>query len=395
MNIDPTTNNLYIADVGQNAHEEVDEYVYTMGNLQLVNFGWPWKEGNFNYSSCSGGNPGGLIDPIVDVPQSQGWGSIMSGPRYRSLGGPYDFGMSYDGSVFYSDYFSGQLRRLVQSGSNWIPAPAVPGQPSATNWATGFSALTSFQQGPDGALYLTQHSSTYSWSGGTLKRIRVLGPVNTVNSVSGDGQVGIAQESFAQPLVVQVLDPMGSPLAGGSVNFSVTGPATLGTTNPVIADASGFAQTTVAATNFGGAVTVTAMTPGAGASATFNLYARNLGIVAGPTFVLVQVQNQSTAAPPTVPYAILISIPGIPPLATPIGPICTDPFNPVTLVLEDSIGLFNFVSLSGTGAVGNPGLVKLYNIPLNSLLGVTLSFQAVGLDPVEGLVRTDCETFAF
>ena len=44
--IDGATGNLYIGDVGQNAVEEYDEYVYaTSGPLTLVNYGWPWQIG--------------------------------------------------------------------------------------------------------------------------------------------------------------------------------------------------------------------------------------------------------------------------------------------------------------------------------------------------------------
>jgi len=60
-------------------------------------------------------------------------------------------------------------------------------------------------------------------------------------------------------------------------------------------------------------------------------------------------------------------------------------------VIEDSIGIFNFVTLSGTGAIGNPNITKLYTLPTGALLGVTLWFQGIGLDPVTGPIRTNCE----
>jgi hypothetical protein len=78
-------------------------------------------------------------------------------------------------------------------------------------------------------------------------------------------------------------------------------------------------------------------------------------------------------------------------MPTPIGPICTDPFNPLTFVLEDSIGAFGFASLSGTGAIGTPQLSKLYTVPAGALTGVTLWFQGVGWDPFTGPFRTNCE----
>jgi glucose/arabinose dehydrogenase len=171
MTIDPVTNNLYIGDVGQNAHEEYTEYVYQQGGLQLVNFGWPWREGNFAYSTCTGTQPPGLVPPLVDIPQTQGWLSVMGGPRYRNRGGQFDFGPSYEGKAFYGDYFAGQIRMLQNAGGTWSPAPAVTGQPTPTNWAQGIVGLVSYDVGPDGALYLLQHPTTYATAGGFLKRI--------------------------------------------------------------------------------------------------------------------------------------------------------------------------------------------------------------------------------
>ena len=103
MEIDQLTGSLYIGDVGQNAVEEVDEYAYpSVGNLPLVNFGWPWREGNQAYQTCAGTQPA-ATNPIAAVPQAgSGWLAAMSGPRYRNqTGGQFNFGASYDGSWFY------------------------------------------------------------------------------------------------------------------------------------------------------------------------------------------------------------------------------------------------------------------------------------------------------
>jgi len=67
--------------------------------------------------------------------------------------------------------------------------------------------------------------------------------------------------------------------------------------------------------------------------------------------LVLQVTNTTTAIPANVPFIIMCSAPGITPLPTPIGRSAPDPFNPLTFVIEDSIGIFNFVTLSGTGAI--------------------------------------------
>lgn len=393
MTVDPNTGNLYIGDVGQSAREEYSEYVYNTGGLTLVNFGWPWMEGNGTLQTCGGTMPAGLTPPIVDVVRAQSWISIMGGPRYRNRGGQWDFGPGYEGNAFYSDYYAGELRMLTRSGGSWIPAPAVPGQPNATNWGTGFAGLVSYDVGPDGAIYMCQHAGTGVQTGGTFKRLRPLGPVPSVALVSGSGQAGPAAEAFAQPVVFQVNNAQGQPLAGGTVNLSLTGSATLSTTNPVIADATGRAQTVVTAGPLGGTIRITATTPGGlTAGVTAELFARRMALTRAGGILVVQVQNTTTApAPAQVPMLMMCSIPGINPLQTAFGPVCTNPYDPWTFPIEDSIGVYAFYSLSGTGAIGTPSLTKLYNIPSTALVGTTLWFQSVGLDPVTGLWRTNCE----
>lgn len=396
MEIDQLTGNLYIGDVGQNAVEEYDEYVYpTSGPLPLVNYGWPWREGNNSYSSCSGSMPT-LTPPIAQVLQSgTNWRSVMGGLRYRNQGQQYDFGPSYEGSAFYLDYFAGEVRRLVESGGVWSAAPAVPGQPNPTNWGTNFVGAVSFRQGPDGGIWFSHHPGTYPSTGGTLKRIRPLGPTNSVAAISGGGQVGLVGEAFAQPIIARVFDPNSNPLPGGTVNFAVTGGALLSTTNPVIADANGYAQTTATATSTGGAITITASTPGSPTTASFSLFARKLTVTPAGTLMVASINNTTTAAPPNVPYVLMMSFPGSPVLPTILGPICTDPGYALTVVLEDGTGAFGGVSFSGSGSIGNPSKSWVYTLPAGLLTGLQMKFQAIGFDANLGWFRTNCETKQF
>lgn len=394
MEIDPVTGNLYIGDVGQNAVEELDEYVYSTP-LPLINYGWPWREGNNTTSTNCGGSIPALTAPIAAVPQAGTWLSVMGGPRYRNQNGPFDFGPAYEGNVFFLDYFAGQVRRLVWNGSAWVAAAAVPGQPSAANWATGFVGVTALRMGPDGAMWFSQHSGTYGTSGGSLKRVRTLGPTNSVVAVSGSGQVGVALEAFPTPLVAQVRDTNNNPLPGGIVNFSVTGPGTLSTTNPVVADGQGFASTTVTATNLGGPITVTASTPNSQTNGSFSLFSRKTSVAGTNSLVVVTLTNTTTAVPAQVPFIILVSLPGAPTWNSPFGPVCTDPSSYLTIVIEDGTGIFGGVSLSGTGSLGTPSLTKIYNLQPGLLNGLLLRFQAIGFDPVNGIFRTSCESRQF
>ena len=388
MEIDQVTGNLYIGDVGAGSEEEYDELVYPSGPLTLVNFGWPWREGFRTGFTCSGTQPPGLTDPIASVTRPGTWASVMGGARYRNQNTPFDFGAAYEGNCFYLDYFAGELRRLVNTGT-WVAAPAVPGQPNPTNWGTGFTSVTSMRQGPDGGLWFTQHGTN------TLKRIRSLGPTNSVVAQSGNGQIGPATEAFPLPLVVRVLDPQNNPLPNGTVNFTVGGPGRLSTTNPVLADANGFAQTLVTANNGGGAITVTASTPNSQTNATFSLFSRKITITPAGNVMVMAITNRTAGVPATVPYVVMLSFPGSPMLPTVAGVLCIDPAYALAVVIEDGTGAFGFVSLSGTGGVGTPNLTKVYQVPSSIFAGQLMSFQAVGIDPLTGWFRTNCEVRQF
>ncbi|MBL8737368.1 MAG: PQQ-dependent sugar dehydrogenase [Planctomycetes bacterium] len=383
--IDPLTGNVYIGDVGAGSVEEYSEYVRGVGNPTLVNFGWPWREGNIAGSSCGGSQPAGLVDPIGAVSHGGGWAAVMGGARYRNLGGQYDFGPTYEGNAFYLDYYAGQVRRLVNNAGVWSPAPVAPGQPDATNWGTNFGSVTSLRLGPDGALWLTQHP-------GSLKRVRLIGPVPSISAISGGGQRVTAGDPFVQPIVARVFDPQGNPLPNGLVNFAASGGITLSTTNPVVADANGYAQTFATATSAGGAATVTASTPGGVANATFSLFARRLTVTAVSNLLVVSVVNQTSAVPASVPYLVMLSFPGGPTsVPTAIGNLCIDPSYSLAFVIEDSVGLFGGVSYSGTGAVGSPGINKLYTVPVGLFTGQQMRFQVIGFDSIDGWFRTNCE----
>ena len=398
MEVDQVTGNCFIGDVGQNAAEEYSLYV-RQSNLQLVNFGWPWREGNLSYSSCGGGLPSGLVGPLRQETGGS-WNSIVGGPQYRNAGSAYDFGTSYEGDAFYLDYFGGVLRRIKQTGNSWNIAPQVPGQPSSQSWGTGFNGTTAMRMGPDGAIYFLQHPNTYATNGGFLKRIRSTGPTNSVIAVSGADQRQPHGETFPQPVRARVLDTNGNPLPGGAVNFSVTGGHVLSTTNPVIADANGYAQTTVTASGpAGGPLTVTASTPGGQTNGTFRLFARKLtatGVVGASTLLVLSVINETDAIPANVPYIVLMSYPGVTPAPSPIGPICTNPSYFLTLAIEDGVGAYGGISYSGTGGVGFPNKTWLYQgLPNWIFQGNLMRFQVLGLDPVDGWFRTNCELEQF
>lgn len=105
MSFDSATGDLWAADVGQNAWEEVNRI--ELGG----NYGWSLREANHKFTR--NGNKGSdaradLIDPIVEYPHTEDWGrSVTGGCVYRGNQTP-----SLTGHYLYGDYVSGRLWAL-------------------------------------------------------------------------------------------------------------------------------------------------------------------------------------------------------------------------------------------------------------------------------------------
>jgi len=103
VDFDPATGDLYIADVGQGAWEEVDVSPAAGGFGRGRNFGWRIMEGPdcFGVSSC---DRDGLELPVVSYGHDSGC-SISGGFVYRGSAIP-----ALQGHYFYADYCTGFVR---------------------------------------------------------------------------------------------------------------------------------------------------------------------------------------------------------------------------------------------------------------------------------------------
>ena len=108
FSFDRQTGDLYIGDVGQNAHEEIDVFTTQFG--RGVNYGWNVMEGDSCYSPSSGCNRSGLVLPVLDYGHAQGC-SVTGGYVYRGQALP-----ELQGVYFYADYCSGSVRSFRLSG---------------------------------------------------------------------------------------------------------------------------------------------------------------------------------------------------------------------------------------------------------------------------------------
>ncbi len=151
--IDPQTGDLAIGDVGLTTEEEVDMLPFATGAGS--NCGWPQREGTIDPGlplTC--GAESTFVEPAAVYDHLFG-AAVICGPIYRApVGAATPFPAAYDGSLFFTDFYQGFLRRIVPDGGGWSIADAVPGQPAADNWGESFYYVSDLQTGPDGALYV-------------------------------------------------------------------------------------------------------------------------------------------------------------------------------------------------------------------------------------------------
>ena len=138
---DATTGFLYIADVGQDLHEEVDVVASNQGG---INYGWNIMEGAscYNASTC---NRTGLQLPVIDYGHTAGACSITGGYVYRGSAIP-----GIRGHYFYSDYCSGFLKSF-----RYANGVAV----DQKDWGLTSSSVTSFGVDFAGEMYMMSGNS--------------------------------------------------------------------------------------------------------------------------------------------------------------------------------------------------------------------------------------------
>jgi glucose/arabinose dehydrogenase len=130
---------LYIADVGQNAWEEVNAVDATVAG---INYGWRRMEGLHCYpESVTTCDQTGLTLPVHEYSHAQGC-SVTGGFVYRGAAMP-----EVVGHYFYADYCAGVLRSFLLAGG------------VATNhrsWSIGVTTnVTSFGLDGAGEMYMT------------------------------------------------------------------------------------------------------------------------------------------------------------------------------------------------------------------------------------------------
>ena len=137
---DPATGDLYIADVGESAWEEVDVVGAADGAGRGANFGWNITEGRHCFAEA-GCDPSRFTLPVLEYSHDEGC-SITGGFVYRGAAIP-----ELQGHYFYADYCQGWVRSFRLQDGQALEARQWP------TLAPG-GAVTSFGQDAAGELYV-------------------------------------------------------------------------------------------------------------------------------------------------------------------------------------------------------------------------------------------------
>lgn len=162
FSFDSQTGDLWIADVGQNAIEEINKAPSTAAGL---NYGWRCYEGNspFNTTGCS--IITNYVFPVTDYTHAASGGcSITGGYVYRGATYP-----NLQGKYLFSDYCNNKIGYIANTGG-------------AITWSNAFSGnISTFGQDVTGELYVA------GLSNGIISKI-----VDTTLSVDDFEEIGVS-----------------------------------------------------------------------------------------------------------------------------------------------------------------------------------------------------------
>lgn len=111
LSFDPGSGDLWIADVGHGAFEEVNRVA--AGDAGGRNFGWSRYEGRSCLRPELGCGMDGLTMPVVVMPHAEGSCSVVGGQVYRGAAIPW-----LVGRYVFSDYCSGKVYSVGHAGES-------------------------------------------------------------------------------------------------------------------------------------------------------------------------------------------------------------------------------------------------------------------------------------
>ena len=141
FSFDRQTGDLWIADVGQNAYEEINFVL--AGAAGGLNFGWRCFEGKhtFNTDGCNSV----YFPPLVELPHATGDCSITGGFVYRGINYP-----QLQGRYLFTDFCNTAIRTVGNSATGPMVTTVSP--------AGYIPSPSAFGEGADGELYIASLS---------------------------------------------------------------------------------------------------------------------------------------------------------------------------------------------------------------------------------------------
>ncbi len=198
ISFDRVNGDLYIGDVGQGDHEEVNllaPYAPASSPTVPLNYGWPQREGLSPFGTSCADSLITRIDPIFDYDHSSGDLSITGGYRYR---GARVQELLSSTQYVYADFVSGRL---------WAATRAQNGSWSSRLLLDAPFNISTFGEDNNGEVYLADYS-------GTINRITsTLGP-----SLDIDLSGGFAAATDGLLLLRYLLGLRGDALISGAVD---------------------------------------------------------------------------------------------------------------------------------------------------------------------------------
>jgi glucose/arabinose dehydrogenase len=187
----PVTDEPYIGDVGWNQWEEINRG-------RGANFGWPCYEGNAvqsqyqpAFTACQELPPTAVTPPLYTYSHDGTGGSTV-------IGGAFYTGTQYPelyrGNFFFADYTFRWIRRMVFDADDNVGG--------VVTFATNIDGPVSLELGPDGLLYYVEFNS------GRVRRILYNGPVARASATPTSGYSPLTV-SFSSD---GTLNPAGGPL---------------------------------------------------------------------------------------------------------------------------------------------------------------------------------------
>jgi len=164
FSFDRLTGDLWIADVGQNAVEEID--FQPAASAGGENYGWRCYEGNQEYNSTGCAAPSSFTFPVFTYPHGPEC-SVTGGYVYRGSAST-----PFYGYYFFADYCSDRIWTLHNVAGDWVMEDF--GQFPGNNFST-------FGEDADGQLYIAGLTS------GTIYLVTD----NSTGIINGDALAGI------------------------------------------------------------------------------------------------------------------------------------------------------------------------------------------------------------